>query len=193
MKKALVLASGTGSLFEHLAANLENRSLGTSKVTALITNNPEALVLKKAEKLSISNYCIDTKDYPSLLEWDKALAQKIKELSPDLIVLAGFLKKIDIEVLNLKIPIVNIHPSLLPKYSGKGMYGLNVHKAVIESGDSVTGSTMHWVNADYDGGKIIAHIKVDVSNGDSPLTLQDKVKGVEKDLLLDCVSQILCE
>jgi len=117
-------------------------------------------------------------DHTIFVNW-KSLISVLKEYKPNLVVLAGFLKLVSKEFLD-EFRTVNIHPSLLPKFGGKGMYGLNVHKSVIESGEVESGITIHWVNSEYDKGDIIAQFSCEVEVTDNPETLQSKIKQLEK-------------
>ena len=124
--------------------------------------------IENIESIIISKYQLDTDDILNLL----------KELDPDLIVLAGFLLKIPKSITE-KFKIVNLHPSLLPKFGGKGMWGMNVHKAVIESFEEESGITIHWVNENYDEGNIIKQYKCKLSDLDTPETLSEKIRELE--------------
>lgn len=127
-------------------------------------------------------------DHTILVNW-KSLIGILKEYKPDLVVLAGFLKLVPKEFLD-EFKTINIHPSLLPKFGGKGMWGQNVHKSVIESGEVESGITIHWVNSEFDSGEIISQYKCEVKN-DTPETLQSKVKKLEMKYVPIVISSIL--
>ena len=128
-------------------------------------------------------------DHTVLVDW-KSIITIIKKYNPDLVVLAGFLKLVPNEFLT-EFKTVNIHPSLLPKFGGKGMWGLNVHKAVIGSGESESGISIHWVNSEYDKGEIIAQYKCDVSLNETPESLQNKIKQLEWEYFPKVIESII--
>ena len=120
------------------------------------------------------------------------IEKTLQDWDPDLIVLAGYLKKIPDSVVDYyKDRIINIHPSLLPKYGGKGFYGRNVHKAVIEAGDPFSGCTVHFVNSEYDRGSIIQQKKIPVFSADTPDSLAKRVLKEEHKLLPKVINQLI--
>ncbi|HMS34241.1 MAG TPA: phosphoribosylglycinamide formyltransferase [Ignavibacteria bacterium] len=176
-----VFASGAGSNFKAILDSIKKGYL-KSKVCLLITNNPDCGAVSIAEKNNIEHIAINRKlypDHPGRKYSDIFLKALIKNKT-DIIVLAGYMKMIEPEVLKkYKNRIINIHPALLPSFGGKGMYGINVHKAVIASGVKVTGITVHFVNERYDEGKIIFQKCCEVKNGDDEFTLQKRVLKME--------------
>ena len=132
------------------------------------------------------NYGID---HTILVNW-MSLIPILRTYKPDLIVLAGFLKLVPKEFLD-EFKTINIHPSLLPKFGGKGMWGINVHSAVINSGEKESGITIHWVNNEYDSGKIIAQFYCQVEKEDTPEKLQSKIKELEIKHFPEVISQLL--
>lgn len=128
-------------------------------------------------------------DHTILFDW-KSLIDTVKEYKPDLVILAGFLKLIPKEFLN-EFKVINIHPSLLPKFGGRGMWGQNVHNAVIESGEVESGITIHWVNSEYDKGDIIAQFSCLLDSSDTPEKLQSKIKEIELKYFPKVVKQVL--
>ena len=128
-------------------------------------------------------------DHTILFDW-KSLIDTVKEYKPDLVILAGFLKLIPNEFLD-EFKVINIHPSLLPKFGGRGMWGQNVHNAVIESGEVESGITIHWVNSEYDKGDIIAQFSCLLDSSDTPETLQSKIKEIELKYFPKVVKQVL--
>ena len=114
----------------------------------------------------------------------------LRTIEPDLIVLAGFLLKIPKEITD-EFRTVNVHPALLPKYGGKGMYGMNVHKAVIDSFDIESGITIHWANENYDEGQIIEQFRCPISSLDTPETLAIKIQNLERDFFPKIISNII--
>ena len=177
--KIAVFVSGRGS---NLKAVLESTDLKNSvEVKAVFSNKPDCSAFKIAGNYSIKTFCLGTGE--GQIRYDD-LAQKLKELEIDFIVLAGFLKLMPNEVIkNYKWKIINIHPALLPSFGGKGMYGINVHKAVFNSSAKVSGVTVHFVDETYDTGKIISQRCVDISDLNSPEEIADRVLEIEHKLL----------
>ena len=170
MKKILIFASGNGTNTQNIINYFRDSDVIVSKI---ICNYSDAKVLDIAQNENIGSIII-SKDQ---LYGDEVLSL-LKQLEPDLIVLAGFLLKIPKSITDI-FEIVNLHPSLLPKFGGKGMYGMNVHKAVIESFEEESGITIHWVNENYDEGNIIKQYKCNVSDLDTPENLSEKIRELE--------------
>ena len=170
MKKILIFASGNGTNTQNIINYFRDSDVVVSKI---ICNYSGAKVLDIARNENIESIII-SKDQ---LDTDGVL-NLLKQLEPDLIVLAGFLLKMPKSITDI-FKIVNLHPSLLPKFGGKGMYGMNVHKAVIESFEEESGITIHWVNENYDEGNIIKQYKCKVSDLDTPETLSEKIRELE--------------
>lgn len=160
-----------------------------AEIAGLITNKQNIKAADRAKKYDIPVCVItetDDKTYALKLE------EQLSEWQPDLIVLAGFLKKIpDSIIRKYENKIINIHPALLPKFGGKGFYGLNVHKAVLESGDKETGCTVHYVNEEYDKGPIISQAKVKVHPSDTPEVLAKRVLKAEHELLPSVIKKLI--
>tara|TARA_B100000902_G_scaffold366174_1_gene387741 strand:+ start:63 stop:629 length:567 start_codon:yes stop_codon:yes gene_type:complete len=159
-KKIVIFASGSGSSAENII--LSFKSTPAINVIKLYCNKPGAFVLDRIKKYNIESLIFNTHELNNNL-----VLNDLNKTAPDLIVLAGFLQKIPEKIIEaFKNKIINIHPSLLPKYGGKGMYGLNVHKSVIKNNESKTGLTIHHVNTEYDKGSIIFQkaIKVGTDN-----------------------------
>lgn len=188
MKKLVVFASGSGSNFQAIIDAIREKRL-QAKITGLITNRENTGAEERAKSHQIPVTIISDKD-PAV--FSEKLDQQLSLWSPDLIVLAGYLKKIpDRIVRKYQNRIINIHPSLLPKYGGKGFYGLKVHEAVLQSGDSKTGCTVHYVNEHYDEGDIIEQAVVDVCDSDTPESLASRVLKTEHKLLPNVIQKLL--
>ena len=186
MKKIVVFASGGGSSAENLYLYFSQKS--NIKVLKLYCNNPDAGVLKRVGMSSLEKLLFNDEELIS----DKIL-NDLKKLSPDLIVLAGFLKKIPLKITNFfGNKIINIHPSLLPKYGGKGMYGINVHKAVLDNNEEYSGFTIHYVNKNYDEGDIIFQKKIKI-NTKNPMDLAKTVLAEEHKFYPQIIENILNE
>ena len=188
MFKIAVLASGGGTDFQSIIDAVESKYLNV-KIEMLIASKDGIFAIERAKNHGIETHVVSRKEYG-----EKA-SDKILELvkdKVDLIVLAGFLSILDGEILEkYKNKIINIHPSLLPKYGGKGMYGLKVHQAVFENGDKESGCTVHYVTSNVDAGEIIAQDKVDISMAKSPEEIQKIVLEREWKLLPRVVKQLI--
>lgn len=175
MKKRIILfASGNGSNAVNICQYFEH--VQNIDVTEVYTNNSKARVINK-----LTFFGIKTNVFNKVAFTDGELLSEIKSKKPNLIVLAGFLWKIGSDwVKEFSNKIINIHPALLPKYGGKGMYGTHVHQAVKENHESETGITIHYVNEAYDEGEVIFQAKVTIENEDSIETIASKVHELEK-------------
>ena len=142
----------------------------------MISNNPGAYALERARQHNVEAICLSPKSFESREVFNHALTEKVKEIAPDLIVLAGYLVVIPPEMIKkYKNRIINIHPSLIPSFCGTGYYGLKVHEAALERGVKVVGATVHFVDEGTDTGPIILQKAVEVQNGDTPEVLQRRV------------------
>ena len=184
MYNLVVFASGNGSTLQAIIDSINSNEL-KAKISLVISNNENAYALERAKKSNIETYIIKSKTSE---ETDIELDQKLSNYKIDLIVLAGYLKKIGTNLIS-KYKIINTHPSLLPKFGGKGMYGMNVHTAVIEAKEEYSGVTLHFVNEKYDDGNIIKQTQVKVLPEDTPETLSQKVQKVEKLQLIDVLKE----
>ncbi len=174
MKKIVVFASGSGTNAENIIKYFGNKDSGT--VVAVFTNNPNAKVIDRAKKYDVPVVIFSKND----LNEGKVL-QKINDFNPDWIILAGFLLKLPEAITEAySKKIINIHPALLPKYGGKGMYGMNVHRAVVENKEKETGITIHFVNENYDEGNIIFQKEVILKPSDSPEIVAEKIHILEQ-------------
>jgi phosphoribosylglycinamide formyltransferase-1 len=177
--KVAVFVSGRGSNLRAILNSSKLRKLIT--VQAVISNKVNCPAFRIAEEYSISNYVVG-KEEKSIAY--NNLSDFLKSVEIDLVVLAGFLKMIPNDmIIDFRNRIINIHPALLPSFGGKGMYGMNVHKAVYNSSAQVSGVTVHFVDETYDTGKIISQRCVDISDVDSPEEISERVLAVEHDLL----------
>lgn len=185
MKKIAILASGSGTNAEEIIKYFQTSSKG--KVVLVASNKKEAFVLERAKKFQVPTYTFNKSSLES-----GELVQKLNDHKVDVVVLAGFLLKIP-ENLIQAFPdrIVNIHPALLPKYGGKGMYGAKVHESVKEAGDKETGITIHLVNEHYDEGKIIFQAAVPISPDDSPEQIAGKVHALEYKYFPNVIESLL--
>ena len=189
MFKIAVLVSGGGTNLQEIIDNIENKRLNC-KIEYIIADR-DCYSLERGRKYNIKSVLLDKKEYGNKLsnEINKVLKNKV-----DLIVLAGYLSIIDKDFISdWNNKIINIHPSLLPKYGGKGMYGMNVHEAVIANKEKKSGCTVHFVDVDIDTGKILLQRKVDVSNNETPESLQKKVLKEEHQLLIEAIEKVISD
>ncbi len=185
IKKIIFFASGSGSNVQNI---IEHFSAFDQITTDLVlTNNQKAGVLDRAKSLNVPFYLFKKEEY-----LDDSLLNKLQTIKPDLIVLAGFLLKIPKSIVAAyPDKIINIHPALLPKHGGKGMYGDRVHQSVLDSGDSQTGITIHYVNENYDEGSIIFQSAVEVSKADTAESIANKVHQLEYKHYPEVLHQLL--
>lgn len=176
MLKILVCVSGGGTNLQAIIDGIKNGSIKDTEIIGVICNNAGAHALKRAEDNGIPGYVLSPKNFESRDEFNKAFLAKVKEINPDLIVLAGFLVTIPEEMTRVyENRIINIHPSLIPSFCGVGYYGLKVHEAALTKGVKVTGATVHFVDSGMDTGRIIYQKAVEVKEGDTPEILQKRV------------------
>ena len=190
MKNIAVFVSGSGSDMQSVIDGCES-GLINGKVVAVIASRPRIFALERAAKHHIQSRVFNVKEYGSAQEKDKAIVEYLKPMGIDLIVLAGYLSIVSQPLLDVyEGRIINIHPSLIPRHCGKGMYGLHVHESVLASGDKVSGCTVHFVDSGTDTGKIIRQVTVPVEEGDTPETLQARVLKEEHKLLPQVVADL---
>ena len=191
IKRIAVFASGGGTDFQSIIdANEKDKFCD---IVYLIASKDGIGAIDRAQKHGINTAVFAKKDYPEIEKLYAELTYLLNMNRVDYIVLAGWLKIIpESFIKNFEDRIINIHPSLIPAFCGSGMYGLNVHKAVLEYGAKVSGCTVHFVNEVPDGGAIIAQTAVEVKEGDTPESLQSRILEKEHELLPYCVKK-LCE
>jgi phosphoribosylglycinamide formyltransferase 1 len=174
MTRIAIFASGSGSNAENIANYFSNNP--SVEVSLILTNNPNAFVLERAKKLGIKSLVFNKEQF---LKTDEIVHFLLKN-DINLIVLAGFLLKIPKNLIKaFPNKIVNIHPALLPKYGGKGMYGDKVHQSVIENKETESGITIHYVNEHYDEGEVIFQAKCEIAPTDTPNDLAAKIHELE--------------
>lgn len=176
MLKLVVCVSGGGTNLQAILDAIDSGKIRDTRVEAVISNNAGAYALERARLHGIEGICLSPKAFESRAQFNEALTEKLRELAPDLIVLAGFLVAIP-ESLIEAFPnrIINIHPSLIPSFCGVGFYGLHVHEGVLARGVKVTGATVHFVDSGMDTGPILLQKAVEVRQGDTPESLQRRV------------------
>ena len=171
-----VLVSGGGTNLQAIIDAVNSGIIKSAKVELVISNNPGAYALKRAEKNSIKTAVITKKESGSPEEFERRIIESLENAGIDLIVLAGFMSILSKNFTDhFKDRIINVHPALIPSFCGEGFYGLKVHEAALKKGVKVTGATVHFVNEIPDGGKIIMQKAVDILPGDTPEILQRRV------------------
>lgn len=186
MYHLVVFASGNGSTLQAIIDSIHNHEL-EAQIDLVVSDNPNAYALERAKSNHIDTYIIQNKNFT---QRDLELSNVLSKYSIDLIVLAGYLKMIGSNLLE-KYTIINTHPSLLPKYGGKGMHGMHVHKAVIEAHEKYSGATIHFVNQEYDKGNIISQTQVEILPSDTAETLSQKVQTAEKIQLIQVLNRFV--
>lgn len=176
MLKIAVLVSGGGTNLQAIIDAIDSGKITNAEIVKVISNTAKAYALERAKNHGIATAVVRKKDWPDNCRWEKALAQEIENSGADLVVLAGFLCVLSADFTS-RFPdrIINVHPSLIPSFCGEGFYGLKVHEAALAKGVKVTGATVHFVNEQVDGGRIIAQKAVRVLPGDTPDVLQKRV------------------
>jgi len=185
MKKIVIFASGSGTNAENIALHFNKSQL--AEVVCIFSNSENAKVLERAKKHNIPSEVFSKEDFFG----DKVL-QKLNSIQPDLIILAGFLLKFPQNIIqSFPDKIINIHPALLPKFGGKGMYGMNVHRAVLENKEVETGITIHFVNENYDEGSIIFQKSVPLSITETPESVAAKVHELEQRYFPEVIEKLI--
>ncbi len=191
MKNIAVMFSGNGTDFQALIDG-QNSSKFNGRIVVAVTSNSAAYGIERAKKAGIDCFVFRKKDYADEAARDEAVREVFERYGVDLVVLAGYLGILTEPLLSsYGGRIINIHPALLPKYGGKGMYGLHVHQAVIAAGEKKSGATVHFVDAGTDTGEIIVQRETDVLPGDTPESLQKRILDtIEHPLLVEAVAKL---
>lgn len=189
-----VLVSGGGSNLQALIDAQKAGLLGNGKIVQVISGRMDAYALKRAEADGIPSIVIDKIRFPKDQDRNNAILSALESASTDLVVLAGFMNVLAPNIVaRYRDRIVNVHPALIPKHCGKGMYGQHVHRAVLAAGDRESGATVHLVDEGVDTGRILMQERVPVLPGDTPETLAERVLGVEHKILPAAVGQLVAE
>ena len=185
IKKIIIFASGNGSNAENLILKL---SADNIKINwQVFTNNPKAGVIKRCEALNVVCEIFEKQLFLNSSE----IEQKILKINPDVIILAGFVLKIPTSFIKMNFPIINIHPSLLPKYGGKGMYGNYVHAAVIKNKELYSGITIHRVNSNYDEGEVLFQKELKLEKNENIISLSKKINSLEMKCFPDVIRRLI--
>ena len=190
-KKLIVFASGNGSNFINIYNKAKSNHIN-GKISLLVSNNPDCNAIKFCSAHGIDFFVYNNKRFSSDYN-QELLIDKILEYSPDLIVLAGYMKKISHNMINsFKNKILNIHPSLLPNYGGKGFYGMKVHESVSRNGETETGATVHFIDDNYDTGPILMQKKISIKKYEEPKIIAKNVLEIEHEIYLKAI-KLFCD
>jgi phosphoribosylglycinamide formyltransferase-1 len=185
MKKIILFASGSGSNAEKIIRHCQEKKI--IEVVRVYTNNPTAKVIERAKNLHVPVEIFNRQELN-----EGKIAKKIAQDAPDLIVLAGFLWKFPESIIkDFPNKTINIHPALLPKYGGKGMYGMNVHQAVLDHKEKETGITIHYVNEHYDEGGILFQKSVNIENCSTAEEIAEKIHILEHQYFTEVIEKLL--
>ncbi|MBP3414010.1 MAG: phosphoribosylglycinamide formyltransferase [Clostridia bacterium] len=193
-KNIAVLVSGGGTNLGALIDAQKQGVFGDSKISLVVASKPGIYALERAANNNIKSVVLARKEYGSIAEYSKALADLLETEKTDLVVLAGFLTIIDEQVYE-RFPnkILNVHPALIPSFCGKGYYGLRVHEAALEKGVKISGATVHIVTPECDAGPIVLQKAVEVRDGDTPETLQRRIMEEAEWKILPKAVRLFCE
>lgn len=182
MKNLVVFASGSGSNFQSIIDAISDGKLD-AKIVGFISNKKSAYSVERAKENNIPVLIISPSEFETEIAYSNKVLNQLKNWKADVLILAGYLRKIPLEVISaFENNILNIHPSLLPKYGGKGFYGLKIHEAVIANKEIESGCTVHVVTEEYDEGQILGQSRVEVSLTDTPSNLAKKILKKEHEL-----------
>lgn len=186
-----VMASGGGTNFQAIIDAIESGEIRNTEIRLLIASNDKAGALARAKKAGIETKVISAADIHDKDKLAEAIIAALDEADTDLVVLAGYMSILDAPIIReYDKKIINIHPSLIPKFCGRGMYGIKVHEAVLAAGETVTGATVHYVDEGVDTGEIILQEEVGVQPGDVPETLQKRVLLTEHRILTEVIQML---
>lgn len=193
-KNIVVLVSGGGTNLQALINAEKNGSLGSGKITCVISSKSDAYALKRAEDNGIKTRVLQRRDYSDIAQYSIAMKDALLEEKADIIVYAGFMTILDENVCDaFEYKMVNVHPALIPSFCGKGYYGLKVHEEALKKGVKVSGATVHFVTAECDAGPIILQKAVEVEENDTPETLQRRIMEQAEWKILPEAVRLLCE
>lgn len=192
MLRIAVCVSGGGTNLGAIFDAIDNGKIKNATIVKVISNNANAYALERAKAHGVEAVVVSPKNFENRELFNEALIESVRECNPDLVVLAGFLVNLPAGMIKaFRNRIINIHPSLIPSFCGKGFYGLKVHEAVLERGVKVTGATVHFVDEGIDTGRIVTQKAVYVEDGDTPEILQKRVMQQAEWLILpDTISKI---
>lgn len=189
-----ILASGSGSNLAAIINAVDKGFIPNTQISLVISNKKDAYALVRAKNAGISTLYAKKSDFADNEEFDKYIVKKLRDAQVDIVILAGYLRILTLPLLeSYKNRILNIHPSLLPDFGGKGMYGMKVHEAVIKSGVSTSGCSVHLVNEEIDGGRVLSQISVPIMPEDTPESLAAKVLKEEHTLYPKVIREFISD
>ena len=192
--KIAVFVSGGGTNLQALLDAQTEGKLQDGQIVLVLSSNPGAYALQRAEKAGVSSVTVSRKDSASQAEFEAAISRELEKAGIEMIVLAGFMSILSADfTARWEKRIINVHPSLIPSFCGKGMYGLKVHEAALAKGVKVTGATVHLVNEIPDGGRILLQKAVEILPNDTPEVLQRRVMEQAEWILLPQAAELLCK
>jgi len=193
MEKIAVLVSGGGSNMQAIVDSSKNGILkDLAEVVLIVCNNPGAFALKRAEKENIKSVCVERKNYVGADSFNSAILKELKASGATLVCLAGYMQIAGKEIIDAyPDKILNIHPALLPKFGGKGMFGHYVHEAVVAAKEKKTGATVHFADENYDSGKIIIQKEVPVFETDKPEDVAARVLKIEHEIYPLAIKKVI--
>jgi phosphoribosylglycinamide formyltransferase 1 len=193
MSRIAILASGSGTTAEAVMTACRDRRI-PAEVVLVIGNNSRAEVLARAARQGVTTHHLSGHTHPDPAELDAAILEGLLQVRATLVVLAGYMKKLGPRTLaTFTGRIINTHPALLPAFGGQGMYGRHVHKAVLDSGATVTGATVHHAEAEYDTGEIISQVQIPVTSSDTVDSLAERVQSAERELLIQTLAALVVD
>lgn len=194
MTRIAVLVSGGGTNLQALIDAKHDGKLPHGDIVLVVASRPDAYALERAEKAGIESVVVRRKDYENPEDYDVAMLEVLRSHDIEEVILAGFLSILGESVIAAYPDrILNIHPSLIPSFCGKGFYGLKVHEAALERGVKVTGATVHYVNEIPDGGRILLQKAVEIQDGDTPEVLQRRVMEEAEWILMPAAAEMVAE
>ncbi|MDR3253928.1 MAG: phosphoribosylglycinamide formyltransferase [Endomicrobium sp.] len=193
MKRLAVLVSGNGSNMQSIIDAANNGILkGLAEVVLVISNSPSSYALKRAENENIKTTCIERKKFENEKSFNYAILKELQNVKTDIVCLAGYIRIVGQDITNAYHKrILNIHPALLPKFGGKGMYGRHIHEAVIKSKEKKSGATVHFADEDYDTGEIIIQQEVEIFENDTPQDMADRILNVEHQIYPKAIKKVI--
>ncbi|GHT56609.1 phosphoribosylglycinamide formyltransferase [Endomicrobiia bacterium] len=195
MKRIAILVSGSGSNMQSIVDSTNSGILkGFASVVLVISNNPNAYAIKRAKNENIKSICIERKNFEEEKSFNDSILKELKNAETDIVCLAGYIRMIGHDIIKTyRGRMLNIHPALLPKFGGKGMYGHYVHEAVIKAKEAKSGATVHFVEEEYDAGKIIIQQEVEVFENDLPEDIAKRVLCIEHEIYPKAIKKVIEE
>ena len=185
-----IMASHTGSVLQAVMDACNERRIN-GQIVCVVSNNSQCYAIERAQAAGIPTAHLSGATHPTSAALDGAILAQLISVDTDLVVLCGYMKRLGPKTLaHFNDRVINTHPALLPKHGGKGFYGRRVHEAVIASGDSYSGATVHRVDGTYDTGKVIAQAKLKVAQDDTASSLEERVKTIERELLIETLANL---